>query len=558
MRRLALAVVVLAAVAVYVPALRNGFVWDDRLVLGKQLAHFDDVRTVFFPGQIPQASRVYYRPLVTVTYLADRAAGGGAPLPFHVTPIALHAVAAALLFLLIRRLVGPDRVAAATLAALAFAVHPVHAEVVAWMAGRAEALATAALVGAFLLCGRWLDGERAGWLVGGAVALVAALLGKETALAGIPLAAALPFVWPGRRAAREAPVLWGALAAAVAAYLVLRSVAVGVATGVARPFGAARPEELLGALGFYAEALAWPRLAGAVRSAAPTDAFHVALGAAVAVAGGAGFMVALRKRANVVAWSIAWIGIAFVPPLVLVVRAISETPVGDRYVYLPSAGAALLLACALARVRSVALTTALVAATLAAIVAGGIATARRAPIWRDDPTFWQNAVAAVPDEGYAHGKLALALYERGDLAAAEAQYRAALAGRINPPERAIVENNLGYLLLREKRWAEAEPLFRSAIVPGPRFSGPYRGLAESLLARATDDAPVPAEIRPMLERALEVDPADARAALLLGRLSIVEGKRDEGVRWLSHAARVAPESASADAARATLARLGVQ
>jgi tetratricopeptide (TPR) repeat protein len=186
------------------------------------------------------------------------------------------------------------------------------------------------------------------------------------------------------------------------------------------------------------------------------------------------------------------------------------------------------------------------------------ATARRAPIWRDDPTFWQNAVAAVPDEGYAHGKLALALYERGELAAAEAEYRAALAGRINPPERAIVENNLGYLLLREKRWAEAEPLFRSAIVPGPRFSGPYRGLAESLLARATDDAPVPAEIRPMLERALEVDPADARAALLLGRLSIVEGKRDEGVRWLSHAARVAPESTSAADARATLARLGVQ
>jgi hypothetical protein len=340
--------------------------------------------------------------------------------------------------------------------------------------------------------------------------------------------------------------------------LVLRTVAVGAATGVARPFGAARPEEILGALGFYAKAIGWPRLAGAVRSAAPTDALHVALGAVVVVAGAAGFALALRRRAYVVAWALAWIGIALVPPLVLVVRAISETPVGDRYVYLPSAGAALLLGCALARVRSVALTTALVAATLVAIVAGGIATARRAPIWRDDVTFWSNAVAAVPDEGYAHGKLGLALYDRGDVAAAEAQYRAALAARIDPPERAIVENNLGYLLLREKRWAEAETLFRSAIVPGPRFSGPYRGLAESLLARATDDAPVPTDIRPMLERALEVDPSDARAALLLGRLSIVEGKRDEGIRWLSHAARVAPESSSAADARATLARLGVQ
>jgi Tfp pilus assembly protein PilF len=189
-------------------------------------------------------------------------------------------------------------------------------------------------------------------------------------------------------------------------------------------------------------------------------------------------------------------------------------------------------------------------------VAAGIVTARRTLVWRDDLAFWRNTIAAVPEEGFAHLKLGLVLYQRGDLAGAEAEYRDAMAQRLDRLQQAITENNLGHLLLRQRRFAEAEPLFRSAIEPGPRFAGPYRGLAESVWARtAAAGEPPPAEVRALLETAVRVEPADARSALLLGQAWLAEGNRAEAARWFVRSAQAAPGSASAAQARAALAAL---
>ncbi|HJQ83667.1 MAG TPA: tetratricopeptide repeat protein, partial [Candidatus Binatia bacterium] len=218
--------------------------------------------------------------------------------------------------------------------------------------------------------------------------------------------------------------------------------------------------------------------------------------------------------------------------------------------------AAVLLGCALARLPRGAFRPALAAVAVVLLFAAA-ATARRAEIWRDDFAFWQNAVAAVPEEGFPLTKLGVVLYRRGDLHGAEATYREALGRRLEIPERAVTENNLAQLLLRQRRCAEAEPLFRSALVPGPRFSGPYRGLAECLAMTASDGAKL-AEMQTLLERAVALDPRDGRAALLLGKTHLAEGRRDEAVRWLTQATRIAPRTPSAAEAGATLQQLGAR
>src|SRR5512140_261458 len=167
---------VLAAIAVYLPALRNGFIWDDPTVLVqlRAIRSFGDL--LVLPPIIP---RFYYRPFIFVTYLIDRAFAGETPFWFHASVIAWHALTTLLVSLLARRLFPTDWLIA-TGGALLFAVFPTHVESVAWMAGRSDVV-----VGALVLLTTLLYLDRAhpwsAWLGGGTY--FAAMLSKEMAIA---------------------------------------------------------------------------------------------------------------------------------------------------------------------------------------------------------------------------------------------------------------------------------------------------------------------------------------------------------------------------------------
>src|SRR3990172_7771686 len=89
-RLMGAAVVVLAALA-YVNALGNGLVWDDPIVLTRQLLAFQSVRDlIFLPRNIPQFSPDYYRPLTVASYLIDRAVAGSSPFMFHFSVVLWH------------------------------------------------------------------------------------------------------------------------------------------------------------------------------------------------------------------------------------------------------------------------------------------------------------------------------------------------------------------------------------------------------------------------------------------------------------------------------------
>jgi hypothetical protein len=132
-------VAAIAAFLTYANSLSNGFVWDDPIILSRQLPVFDSVWTVLLPPRgIPQYSPDYYRPITTASFLVDRAVGGEAPFAFHLSVVLAHAVTSALVCLFALRLFGPAGIAAAAalFAGLLFAVHPIHTESVSWAAGR--------------------------------------------------------------------------------------------------------------------------------------------------------------------------------------------------------------------------------------------------------------------------------------------------------------------------------------------------------------------------------------------------------------------------------------
>ncbi len=223
---LALAVVA-AAFGAYWGSLDNDFVWDDPIVLDRQLPFFDSVGNVLKPPPgIPQFGQHYYRPVIVVTYLIDEGLAKAfwpqeqreqaRRVVYHVSPVVYHVLASVLVFLLgLSFLPPPEDEDRATMLAVAagavlFAVHPIHVESVSWMTGRSDVVCSLFFFGALITTVRYARGGRAAWLAATGSLAFLGMMTKETAvslLVAAPLTAYLVLRGPARPApAVERPV----------------------------------------------------------------------------------------------------------------------------------------------------------------------------------------------------------------------------------------------------------------------------------------------------------------------------------------------------------------
>jgi protein O-mannosyl-transferase len=132
------------------------------------------------------------------------------------------------------------------------------------------------------------------------------------------------------------------------------------------------------------------------------------LACALLVGGTLAAMWQFREQRAVVFYA-AFALIVFVPASNLLFA--TGTIMGERLVYLPSAGLAALVAIGLNQLAtSGARRRMATAAAAAVIVACGARTFARNPDWTNDVTLWRTAVAAAPASAKAHRALAEALY----------------------------------------------------------------------------------------------------------------------------------------------------
>ena len=139
-----------AIFAGYAPALRNDFVWDDTaLILRDPLIRSWELIPEAFQHFlfIDATPSDFYRPIQRLTYLADYAAFVFKPAGYHFTSILCHVGAAFAFLLFANELLRSWNVEErkrrwlAFIAALVWAVHPVHTAAVAYISGRADPLA---------------------------------------------------------------------------------------------------------------------------------------------------------------------------------------------------------------------------------------------------------------------------------------------------------------------------------------------------------------------------------------------------------------------------------
>jgi hypothetical protein len=457
-----LAGILVTTALIYMPSLRNGWVFDDLLqIVGADPLHsWTGIAKSFFhdswwfqnPAHLPQS--FYYRPFQTTWFGLNWLILGNHPAAWHFEKIVLELIVVMLCFRLAQLLTGSKTIA--LLAAGFFAVLPANTEPVAWASAIGEPLVAIFEMGA--LCCFINRKPGSGMSRGLKLALMlyaAALLSHESAILFPLIVAAYVFLLeriPGGEDSRSlqtaADLMIRARAAlrAAAPFLVpvIALLCVRMSLfGAHHLFGMPRPQPAGVYIGWekpvtppglrdliwtepvallaYAGMLIVPGIAGPahevgwIYSVAPIT--FISAGVLASLAAIAWALAWRSSWRNLYLFCAAWSFLTMAPALNL----IPLFPlVEDRYLYVPSFGWSLAVATAAVHLAAVsprarAAVTGAMAVLLAAYAISGVRLER---YWHDDLTYFAGCVAYDPHNMYCLRTLVEDLDHESDYPAA--------------------------------------------------------------------------------------------------------------------------------------------
>ena len=553
----------LVTFVVYSGSLSFDFVWDD----WPQIVNSPIIRTW---SNLPRAfgsdlwyhvarQQVYYRPLFVAWSMLNYTLFGLRPWGWHLGAVLLHVGAVAAVFWLARRL-GLEYWTAA-LAALIFALHPIHIEPVTWISAASDTMVTmfAALAFGAFLSGRnsernsgrnFEQKKRTAWWIASLALLACALLTKEMAIVFSALVGM--YAWlhpaetgasPGRRvlgAAREAtPYVVVTLA-----YALLRKHALLHTTGQFNPnhgmMDVARTLPLV--MSIYLRQLLVPvGITGLYYTPYVTGAILTQVVAPAAVLGGVllGLWYWNRCEGNsIVAFAGLWLLVGLAPALYL--RNFSNGDfVRDRYMYLPSIGFAILAAIGLRRVPSVQGWSAQAIQGCAVLVlCGGYVCASIAQqvYWGSDLLMLTRGEALYPGNPYAGAGLAKEYSQRG---AHERAIELAETVARDHPDYGYGPLALAEVYIHAGRFEEGRvwldrvnPDYSKSEVGMAGLAGLYGEMGDYERASA------------LCSEILEKEPNLYSALYNCGNIRLMDGQYREAEQLLSRAVQLVPEQAA--------------
>jgi tetratricopeptide (TPR) repeat protein len=516
----------------YFPVTGNGFIWDDRQnVTDNQLLRTaEGLRQTWVN---PRAAIQYY-PLTYTGFWIEYQLWGLQPRGYHVVNVLLHALNAFLIGVLLARLSVPG----AWLAAVIFAVHPVHVESVAWITELKNVLSGFFFLSAFIVYLRFMNGAAHRWrFYGFALFLFVCALLSKTAAIVLPGALLLVLWWKQERVGREhiLPLIPFFLAAVFMAALTnwVEKHHSG-ALGSGWQLSWAERSIIAGrVVWFYASKLIWPfplifiyprwQIDEAVWS---QYLFPVAAVAVILI------LWFLRKRLGKGPFVAVFFFVgALVPvPAFFNLYFMRFSYVTDHFQYLPSIGLIALISAIAAKVlhRQQLLITATVP-TIAALTA---LSWQHCQVFRDNETIWQDTIAKNPACWMAHNNLGLLLRENGDVQGAIQHYESAIQIK---PDYDEAHYNLGNVFSQTGRLQDAIMHYKQALQIRPDYLAVHNNLAFALIqVGKVQDAIA------HLEEAVRLNSNSAEAHFNLGLALANQGKPDEAIGQIGAALQLNP------------------
>jgi protein O-mannosyl-transferase len=559
---------------VFTPVLGDGFVnWDDHAMFVENPYHRGGW-PARLRGAWTKSVLGEYMPVTWMTYAVDRSLWNLDPAGYHLTSLLLHAATALSVYVLARHLLRdalgagePEETAdlsvGAAVAALAFGVHPLRVEAVAWVSARGTILGGLLLVLAVLV---YVEGAERGrqqgrvgrpWLLGSLLLFAASLLARATGLV-LPAILVVLDIYPLRRLGsgrgwfeRASWPVWS------------EKVAFGVVGALAVPMGflARGRDSMAFWSGGYDPGVA---VARAIHSGAFYVWKSVGVGTlspvyampkpsapmlgAVVLSGVTllaltGLLLAVRRRwpGVLTAWVVYGI---LLLPLSGIVPFGRLRSVADRYTYVACmglaivAGGAVVLALRAWRQGRLGRTEiALVAiGTLTVLLGWSVLSWRETAVWRDSVTLWSRAVAVIPASPTARNNLGAALLAQGEFERALEQFRVAEQTWTGHPG---MLTNIGRALRGAGRLEEAATTFRRVVQIVPGWAGARVDLGATLADLGRVD-----EAAREFDLALRADPGSPAAYYQLGKLSARQGRGVEATVLFERAADLERERAA--------------
>ncbi len=478
-----------------------------------------------------------WHPLTWLSLMGEIEAFGPDPAAHHLTSAALHAASSVLLLVFLMRATGT--LWPSLLAAALFALHPMHAEPVAWAAQRKDVLSTFFLM-ATLIAYRWYVDRPGPLRMAAAVALFGLGLLAKPMLVTVPfLLLAIDF-WPLGRWRRDRALALGIekipfllLAVVVALVTLVAQQSAGAVGDLERyPLGL-RFANAFVAVGIHLRKTAWPSDL-AIFYPHPG---HVPIpqwaACAIGLVGATGWAWKLRRRQPWLWTGWVWFLVALLPVIGIV--QVGRQALADRYAYVPHVGLFIALSFGLADLvrQRPRLRWPVAVLTAGGVIVLAVVCHRQVGTWRDSESIFTHALAVTRENALAHSHLAAALLARGDLEGALGHYRA--VSRIEPQSWRS-RHHEGVVLARLGRDDEA----RAALALG--------------LERRSDDASMHALLGVLeerrgdleralvhLERAAELEPGSPDYAISAASILIDLGRLDAAEAHLDRAFAVAPD-----------------
>lgn len=397
----------------------------------------------------------YYRPLLTVSFMVNAMLGGENPGGYHLFNVLFH-ILASLLFFRLLLILGYSRLLS-LFCGLILAVHPVLTQVVAWIPGRNDSLLAIFVFASlmqFIAFARSHKVKNGFWHL---VFLAAALFTKESGAGLLLICPAYLLLIANQKLERRRFIGLGlGWLVILGLWLLLRSNAIeknyqvaisGMAGSFFTNLGAAIP--YLGKVIFPFNLSVFP-----VKEDSPYLYGYLA----VFLIGGL-ILLSKTRRPGSLAWG-AFFSFIFLVPGLLITKQSLASPLMEQRMLLPLAGL-LMVFLETDPARKMELERGLLRwAALLALAIFSILAFVHAGHFRNNISFWENAVQTSPHSPLAHAMLGEIYRNQERLPEAEAEFSRSLELK---PDNLMAIVDLGVLYMQEKRWKEAETLFSGAL-----------------------------------------------------------------------------------------------
>jgi Flp pilus assembly protein TadD, contains TPR repeats len=534
----------------YANSLGGDFVFDDTLqIVNNPWLEWSNITKAFTTDvwafqrelNVQTVPPPYYRPLFTVYFIIGGELFGLWQQGWHLMNLAVHIGATFLVFALFRKLSGGNHLVSA-FGAVLFALIPIHVESVSWISGVPDPLSSLFFIPAILWYIRWRESGNAKFLILSLLFFLLSLFCKETPIV-LP---AILFGWeifsnsgskseetlPARIFNAVKPTLIYIVPAII--YLGLRFNALGKISWRHPDAAQIASENIYATVPFvlvsYIKNILFPfNLSIRYGTRFVTDFSDSLLWIPLAVLAGVFALIYFfRKEITPLMWmALALFIIPLLPVLNLKVFHY-EYIVQDRYLYLPSIGFVLFVACLLEKLRTAKreslrkFAPAVFALLCIAYLTGTILQNR---VWSSEVALWTRAVSVNPNSWMTHYNLGLAYSREKNFETAEREYTEALKyDDYKSRDHAMIYNNRGLVRMALGKNAEAKNDFLKALEIEPGKAEPRANLGALLFEEGSY-----AEAEKQFQLGLQTNPSDASLNFNLARTQAKMSRHREAV-----------------------------